>query len=75
MREATRKRISKGEKNINLRGRRIIKVKESSKSDSEGQDHLSSSLSHAMTGPFYYTNFKSFNHVNRGGFRIFKDSH
>ena len=52
IRKEFEERVSKGEKNIKLRGRRIIKVKESSESDSEGEDHLSSSLSHAMTGPF-----------------------
>ena len=52
IRKEFEERVSKGEKNIKLRGRRIIKVKESSESDSEGEDHLSASLSHAMTGPF-----------------------
>ena len=44
--------MNNGEKNIKLRGRRIIKVKESSESDSEGGCHLGFSLSHAMTGLF-----------------------
>ena len=52
IRKEFEERVSKGEKNIKLRGRRIIKFKKSSESDSEGEDHLSSPLSHAMTSPF-----------------------
>lgn len=56
-REAIRKefdeRVKNGEKNIKLRGRRIIKVRDNSESDSEeGEGHLSTSLTLAMSKPF-----------------------
>ena len=54
-REAVRKeyedRVSKGEKNIKLKGRRIIKVNDSG-SDSDGEGQLSSSLTQALSEPF-----------------------
>ena len=46
-------RVKNGEKNIKLRGRRIIKVRNNSVSDTdEVEGHLSTSLTHAVTEPF-----------------------
>ena len=52
IRKEYEERVNKGEKNIKLRGRRIIKVSDNPDSESDGEAVLSTSLSQAMLNPF-----------------------